>query len=342
MENNELILQNNRLYLHHSFKVDKGQSLNRVDKFLLDRISNTSRNRIQNALKSGNIQVNGLQVKPNYRVKPDDKIEVLLNFPQYEHTLKPEEISIDIVFEDDALIVVNKSAGMVVHPGHGNYSGTLLNGLIHHFDNLPLNSNNKPGLVHRIDKDTSGLLVVAKTEFALQELSKQFKCRTVDKRYVALVWGDLKEEKGTIDVPIGRNPHNRLQMTTFGSTELGKPAITNYQVLERFGQTTLINCTLHTGRTHQIRVHLKYLGHPLFNDIRYGGDQIIKGVTTSKYKQFIHNCFKILPGQSLHAKVLGFNHPYTAEKMVFNSKIPADFEYLIQRWRNYAHQQCMD
>ncbi len=338
MEDNDIVFENQKLYEHFAFTVDKGQSPYRIDKFLLDKIPDITRNRIQNALKEGHIQVNQYQVKPNYRVKPNDEIKVLLNFPQYQHILKAEKIFLDIVYEDQSIIVINKSLGMVVHPGHGNYKGTLLNGLIYHFKGLPLNSDNKPGLVHRLDKDTSGLLVIAKTESSLDHLSKQFKERTVDKEYIALVWGNLKAENGTIDAPIGRNPHNRLQMTTFGSTELGKKAITHFEVLQRFGYTTLISCKLETGRTHQIRVHLKYLGHPLFNDPRYGGNQLIKGIATTKYKQFIHHCFKILPGQALHAKTLGFIHPKTGDQMLFESKLPHQFQALIHRWKNYASQ----
>lgn len=336
MEDSEIIFEDQKLYEHYSFTVDKGQNPYRIDKFLLDRIPDITRNRIQNALKGGNIRVNQYQVKPNYRIKPNDEIKILLNFPQYQHVLQAEKLPLDIVYEDQSIIVVNKSSGMVVHPGHGNYSGTLLNGLIHHFKDLPLNSDSKPGLVHRLDKDTSGLLVIAKTESSLDALSKQFKERTVDKEYVALVWGDLKVEKGTIDVPIGRNPQNRLQMTTFGSTDLGKNAITHFKVLERFGFTTFVSCKLETGRTHQIRVHLKHLGHPLFNDPRYGGNQLLKGIATSKYKNFVHHCFKILPGQALHAKTLGFKHPKTGEEMIIDSEFPNDFETLIRRWKEYA------
>ncbi|MCY4160270.1 MAG: RluA family pseudouridine synthase [Flavobacteriaceae bacterium] len=337
MEGSDLVFENQKLYEHYSLTVDKGQSPYRIDKFLLDRIPDITRNRIQNALKGGNIQVNQLKVKPNYRVKPLDEIKILLNFPQYQHLLKAEKIPVDIVYEDLSIIIVNKPAGMVVHPGHGNYSGTLLNGLIHHFNDLPLNSDNKPGLVHRLDKDTSGLLLIAKTEASLDHLSKQFKERSVDKQYVALVWGDITSEHGTIDVPIGRNPQNRLQMTTFGSSGLGKKAITHFKVLQRFGYTTLISCKLETGRTHQIRVHLKHLGHPLFNDPRYGGNNLLKGIATTKYKQFIHHCFTLLPGQALHAKTLSFIHPKTKERMTFDSRFPVGLNSLIERWKNYVH-----
>ena len=289
----------------------KGQQPLRVDKYLMNYIENATRSKIQQAAKDGNIYVNDVTVKSNYKVKPNDVVRVLFEHPPYEFLLVPEDIPLTIVYEDDALLVVNKPAGMVVHPGHGNYSGTLINALTFHFDNLPNNSSNRPGLVHRIDKDTSGLLVVAKTEEAMTHLAKQFFDKTSEREYIALVWGDVKEDQGTIEGAIGRHPKNRLQNTVFigDDAHKGKPAVTHYKVLERFGYVTLVSCKLETGRTHQIRVHLKHIGHTLFNDERYGGDRILKGTSFSKYKQFVENCFSILPRQALHAKTLGFVHP---------------------------------
>ena len=299
------------LYEHHAFTADKGQAPLRIDKYLMNRIENATRNKIQSAAKDGSIYVNGKPVKSNYKVKPFDEIRVLLVHPPYEYLLTPEDIPLDIVFEDDELLVVNKPAGMVVHPGHGNYSGTLINALIFHFDNLPQNSSNRPGLVHRIDKDTSGLLVIAKTESTMTHLSKQFFDKTSEREYLALVWGNVKDDQGTVEGHIGRHPKNRLQNTVFEGDDIekGKPAVTHYKVVERFGYVTLVSCKLETGRTHQIRVHMKHIGHTLFNDERYSGHQILKGTTFSKYKQFVENCFKILPRQALHAKTLGFVHP---------------------------------
>ncbi len=330
------------LFEHHSFVVDKGQTPLRIDKYLMNRIENATRNKIQSAAKDGSIYVNGTPVKSNYKVKPLDNIRVLLEHPPYEYLLTPEDIPLDIVFEDDALLVVNKPAGMVVHPGHGNYSGTLINALIYHFENLPNNSSDRPGLVHRIDKDTSGLLVIAKTEQAMTHLSKQFFDKTSEREYVAIVWGNIKEDEGTIEGHIGRHPKNRLQNTVFEGDEQdkGKPAITHFKVLERLGYVTLVSCKLETGRTHQIRVHMKHIGHTLFNDERYGGERILKGTTFTKYKQFVDNCFKILPRQALHAKTLGFIHPTTGETMQFDSPIPDDMQQCIAKWRHYAtHMQ---
>ncbi|MEY8847441.1 RluA family pseudouridine synthase [Psychroserpens sp. XS_ASV72] len=329
---------NDELFEHHSFIADKGQTPLRIDKYLMNRIENATRNKIQAAAKDGSIYVNGTPVKSNYKVKPFDEIKVLLEHPPYEYLLTPEDIPLDIVYEDDELLVVNKPAGMVVHPGHGNYSGTLINALIYHFDNLPNNSSNRPGLVHRIDKDTSGLLVIAKTEQTMTHLSKQFFDKTSEREYVALVWGNVEEDRGTIEGHIGRHPKNRLQNTVFEGDDIdkGKPAVTHYKVIERLGYVTLVSCKLETGRTHQIRVHMKYIGHTLFNDERYGGDQILKGTTFSKYKQFVENCFKILPRQALHAKTLGFVHPKTGKQLQFDSPIPEDMQQCIEKWRNYA------
>ncbi|MBT8222060.1 MAG: RluA family pseudouridine synthase, partial [Eudoraea sp.] len=299
------------LYEHHRFVAGKGQEPLRVDKFLMNFIENATRNKIQQAAKSGNIWVNSKVVKQNYKVKAEDEVKVLFEHPPYEFLLTPENIPLDIVFEDDSLLVVNKPAGMVVHPGHGNYSGTLLNALAHHIEELPHNSNGRPGLVHRIDKDTSGLLVIAKTDEAMTHLARQFYDKTSERQYVALVWGSIEEEEGTIEGNIARNPKNRLQMQVFPEGEQGKEAVTHFKVLERLGYVTLVSCELETGRTHQIRVHMKYIGHTLFNDERYGGDKILKGTTFTKYKQFVENCYKILPRQALHAKTLGFIHPKT-------------------------------
>ncbi|WP_323789373.1 RluA family pseudouridine synthase [Psychroserpens sp.] len=326
------------LYEHHSFVADKGQAPLRIDKYLMNRIENATRNKIQAAAKDGSIYVNGTPVKSNYKVKPLDKIRVLLEHPPYEYLLTPEDIPLDVVYEDDQLLVVNKSAGMVVHPGHGNYSGTLINALIFHFENLPNNSSERPGLVHRIDKDTSGLLVIAKTEQAMTHLSKQFFNKTSEREYVAIVWGNIDKDEGTIEGHIGRHPKNRLQNTVFegDDEDKGKPAVTHYKVIERLGYVTLVSCILETGRTHQIRVHMKHIGHTLFNDERYGGERILKGTTFSKYKQFVDNCFKILPRQALHAKTLGFVHPTSGENMRFDSPIPDDMQQCIEKWRHYS------
>ena len=332
------INENKDLYEHFHFVAQKGQQPLRVDKYLMNYIENATRSKIQQAAKDGNIYVNDVTVKSNYKVKPNDVVRVLFEHPPYEFLLVPEDIPLTIVYEDDALLVVNKPAGMVVHPGHGNYSGTLINALTFHFDNLPNNSSNRPGLVHRIDKDTSGLLVVAKTEEAMTHLAKQFFDKTSEREYIALVWGDVKEDQGTIEGAIGRHPKNRLQNTVFtgDDSHKGKPAVTHYKVLERFGYVTLVSCKLETGRTHQIRVHLKHIGHTLFNDERYGGDRILKGTSFSKYKQFVENCFSILPRQALHAKTLGFVHPVTQEKMKFDSSVPDDISQCLEKWRNYS------
>ena len=332
------INENKDLYEHFHFVAQKGQQPLRVDKYLMNYIENATRSKIQQAAKDGNIYVNDVTVKSNYKVKPNDVVRVLFEHPPYEFLLVPEDIPLTIVYEDDALLVINKPAGMVVHPGHGNYSGTLINALTFHFDNLPNNSSNRPGLVHRIDKDTSGLLVVAKTEEAMTHLAKQFFDKTSEREYIALVWGDVKEDQGTIEGAIGRHPKNRLQNTVFTGDDAhkGKPAVTHYKVLERFGYVTLVSCKLETGRTHQIRVHLKHIGHTLFNDERYGGDRILKGTSFSKYKQFVENCFSILTRQALHAKTLGFVHPVTQEKMKFDSSVPDDISQCLEKWRNYS------
>ena len=331
----------NSLFEHFSFTVDKGQTPLRIDKYLMNFVENATRTKIQSAAKSGSIQVNGNIVKSNYKVKPKDKIKVLFEYPPHENLLLPENIDLDIIYEDDELVVVNKPAGMVVHPGHGNYSGTLINALIYHFENLPNNSSNRPGLVHRIDKETSGLLVIAKTEKAMIDLSEQFAKKTSAREYITLVWGNLKEDSGTINEFIGRNPKNRLQNIVFSGDDIekGKSAITHYKVLNRYGYVTLVSCRLETGRTHQIRVHMKHIGHTIFNDSRYGGDLILKGTTFTKYKQFVDNCFKILPRQALHAKTLGFKHPKTKEDLSFDSKIPEDIQQCLDKWESYAKHQ---
>ncbi len=329
------------LYEHYSFLVDKGQSPLRIDKYLMNFIENATRNKIQTSAKNGSIFVNDVPVKSSYKVRANDAIRVLFAHPPHENLLVGEDILIDIVYEDDQLLVVNKPAGMVVHPGHGNYSGTLINALIYHFDNLPKNSSDRPGLVHRIDKDTSGLLVVAKTEEAMTHLSLQFAKKTSEREYIAIVWGNMEEEEGTVEGNIGRHPKNRLQNTVFydDDAEKGKPAVTHYKVLERLGYVTLVTCKLETGRTHQIRVHMKHIGHTLFNDERYGGERILKGTTFTKYKQFVDNCFKVLPRQALHAKTLGFVHPKTGKWMSFTSETPEDMQLCIEKWRNYTKHQ---
>ena len=329
---------NNSLFEHFSFQVDKGQAPLRIDKYLMNFVENATRTKIQAAAKNGSIKVNGIVVKSNYKVKPLDEIKVLFEYPPHENLLIAEDIDLDIIYEDDDLVVINKPAGMVVHPGHGNYSGTLINALIYHFENLPTNSSNRPGLVHRLDKDTSGLLVVAKNDEAMVHLSNQFAEKTSKREYTAMVWGNLKEDSGKIDNYIGRNPKNRLQNIVLDedNVENGKRAITNFEVLSRMNYVNLVKCTLETGRTHQIRVHMKHIGHTLFNDERYGGDSILKGTTFTKYKQFVENCFKLLPRQALHAKTLGFIHPKTGEFMQFDSELPEDFKSCIEKWENYT------
>jgi len=333
---NTLDSNNDELFEHYRFVASKGQDPLRVDKFLMNFIENATRNKIQQAAKEGHIWVNDSIVKQNYKVKAGDEVKVLFAHPPYEFLLTPEDIPLDIVYEDEVLLVVNKPAGMVVHPGHGNYSGTLINALVHHVDNLPVNSNERPGLVHRIDKDTSGLLVVAKTEAAMTHLAKQFFDKTSEREYVALVWGHVDDDNGIVEGYIGRNPKNRLQMQVFPDGDQGKEAITHYKVIERLGYVTLVSCKLETGRTHQIRVHMKYIGHTLFNDERYGGNKILKGTTFTKYKQFVDNAFKILPRQALHAKTLGFVHPVSGKLLRFDTEIPEDMTRCIEKWRQYV------
>lgn len=326
------------LYEHFRVVADKGQQLLRVDKFLFDHLKDASRNRIQSAARAGFIHVNDKPVKSNYRVKPFDVVTLLLDRPRYENKIEPEDISLNIVYEDSELLVVNKPAGLVVHPGCGNYTGTLVNAIAWHLKDDPKYDPNDPavGLVHRIDKDTSGLLVVAKTPDAKTKLGLQFFNKTTRRRYNALVWGNLQEEEGRIEGNIARNPRDRMQMAVFDpSSEIGKHAVTHYRVLKRYGYVSFVECVLETGRTHQIRVHMKHIGHPLFNDERYGGEQILRGTHSSSYNSFIHNCFLTCPRQALHARTLGFKHPKTGEEMDFTTELPADMTALLQKWDTY-------
>ncbi|MDD2797883.1 MAG: RluA family pseudouridine synthase [Bacteroidales bacterium] len=335
-EDSDLVVET-EMFEHFRYIADKGQTPMRVDKFLVGRMENGTRNRIQNAAEAGCILANGKSVKSNYKVKPLDVVTVVMERPRREIEIIPEDLSLNIIYEDVDLLVVNKPPGLVVHPGHGNYTGTLVNGLAYHFRNDPSFNADDPrlGLVHRIDKDTSGLVVIAKTEEAKTKLSEQFFNKTTKRRYVALVWGTLSNEEGTVEGHIGRSLKNRLEMTVFPEGEFGKPAVTHYTVLEKLGYVTLVECRLETGRTHQIRVHMKHIGHTLFNDSRYGGDEVLKGTHFSKYKQFVQNCFAVCPRQALHAKTLGFIHPRTGEEMYFDSEIPTDMQMLVERWRNY-------
>lgn len=327
----------NELYEHFRFVADKGQQLLRVDKFLVARIEKSSRNRIQQAADAGCILVNGKAVKSNYRVKPLDVVSVVMDRPRYELEIIAEDIPLDIVYEDKHLLVVNKPAGLVVHPGHGNYHGTLVNALAYHFRDNPDYDVNDPrmGLVHRIDKDTSGLLVVAKTPDAKTSLGKQFFNKTTKREYVAVVWGQPTPADGRIEGNIGRSLKDRLQMAVFPDGDYGKHAVTHYHTIEPLGYVSVVKCVLETGRTHQIRVHMKHIGHPLFNDARYGGDVILRGTTSAKYRQFVANCFNTCPRQALHARTLGFVHPETGEEMFFSAPIPPDMTALIERWENY-------
>jgi len=334
----EELVEQQELFEHHRFKVDPGQTMVRIDKFLFTRMENTSRTRIQNAANAGNILVNNNPVKPSYRIKPDDIVQIVLPNPPREIELIPENIPLNIVYEDDDVVVVNKEAGMVVHPGYGNYTGTLVNALMWHFKDLPLFSTGelRPGLVHRIDKDTSGILVIAKNELSLNRLSKQFYDHTTDRKYIALVWGLPEPPAGTISGNVGRSIRDRKIMQVFPDGNQGKSAITHYRLIENLGYISMVECKLETGRTHQIRVHFSYIKHPLFNDEVYGGDQILKGTTFAKYQQFVRNCFKILPRQALHAKSLAFDHPVTRKRLSFDSELPDDMKQVIEKWRNYS------
>ena len=370
--------QEQDLYEHFRLVMPKGQELLRIDKYLMNHIQNATRTKIQQAAEVGNIRVNDKPVKSNYRVKPFDVITILFAHPPREIELIPQNIPINIMHEDDDIIIVNKNAGMVVHPGFGNYKDTLINALVYHFENLPvrkefkreeiqnskekttrnkkqetrnqepnkqfntIDSRIRPGLVHRIDKNTSGILVVAKTDNAMNKLAAQFFDHSIDRTYWALVWGDVKENKGTITGNVGRHPNDRMLITVFPQGDEGKHAVTYYKVLERFGYVTLVECTLETGRTHQIRVHMKHIGHTLFNDERYGGNRILKGTTFSKYKQFVENCFEIMPRQGLHAKSLGFKHPATGKYIHFDSELPPDMKAVIEKWRHYATHKVLE
>lgn len=328
----------NELYEHFRFTVDKGQTPVRIDKYLTERIVSASRNRIQQAADAGYVMVNDKAVKSNYKVKPCDSIVIMMDYPKYENDIIPEDIPLNVVYEDDQLMVINKPAGLVVHPGCGNYHGTLVNAIAWHLRENKNYDPNDPavGLVHRIDKDTSGLLVVAKTPDAKTNLGLQFFHKTTKRTYNALVWGNMEQDEGTIETNIARNPKDRMQMAAFTDENIGKHAITHYKALERFCYVTLVECRLETGRTHQIRVHMKHIGHVLFNDERYGGNEILRGLKTNKYKQFITNCFEICPRQALHAKTLGFTHPSTGKEMFFDSELPEDMTTLLDKWRNYT------
>lgn len=325
------------LYEHFRVVVDKGQAPARIDKYLADKFANISRNRIQLAADAGMLRANDKPVKSSYKVKGDDILTIMMDRPRYDHDIKPENIALDIVYEDTDIMVINKPAGMVVHPGCGNYSGTMVNAIAWHLKDNPKYDPNDPsvGLVHRIDKDTSGLLVVAKTPEAKTDLGWQFFNKTTKRKYIALVWGIIDEDDGTIEGNIGRNPKDRMQMAVLSDPTQGKHAITHFHVLERLGYITKVECMLETGRTHQIRIHMKHIGHVLFNDARYGGNQILKGTNFSKYKQFVENCFKTCPRQALHAMTLGFVHPRTKEEMFFTAPLPDDMSNLIDKWRNY-------
>ena len=337
LENDPSEDESGELYEHIRIVVDKGQAQERIDTFLTNHIQNISRNRVQNAAKAGNILVNDKAVKQNYKVKPNDVISIVFSYPPREIDITPQEIPLDIVYEDADVIVINKQAGLVVHPGHGNYEGTLLHGLAYHFEQTHQAVENRFGyLVHRIDKDTTGLMIVAKNETAQAILAHQFFEHTIHRRYHALVWGDFDEDEGTIVGHIGRSANDRRKMTVYPNGDHGKEAITHWRVLERFGYVTLNEYRLETGRTHQIRVHSQYIGHPLFNDATYGGDVILKGTTFSKYKQFIENCFRLMPRHALHAKELGFVHPTTGKEKLFTSELPDDLAAVIEKWRNYT------
>ena len=328
------------LYEHFRVVVDKGQESVRIDKFLFERMQHSSRNRIQKAADAGYIHVNNVPVKSNYKVRPEDVITLMLDRPKHDNRIEAEDIPLDIVYEDDVLMVVNKPAGLVVHPGAGNFHGTLINAIALHLKDMPSFDPNDPdvGLVHRIDKDTSGLLVIAKTPDAKTALGKQFFNKTTHRSYNAIVWGNITEDEGRIEGNIARDPKDRLRMTVFPpDSEVGKPAVTHYRVIERFGYTTLIECILETGRTHQIRAHMKHIGHPLFGDERYGGTEILRGQRSSTYKAFIRNCLALCNRQALHARTLGFVHPVTGEQMDFTSELPADLSALIEKWRGFVN-----
>lgn len=326
------------LFEHHSFTVDKGQTLTRIDKFLTDKVANATRNKVQNAIDAGNVLVNGKPTKSNYKIKPFDEIKVFLEKPPRDTEVVPEKIPLNILFEDEHLMVVNKPPGMVVHPAHGNWTGTLVNALVYYFNQLPTMPGNtgRPGLVHRIDKDTSGLLVIAKSELAMTDLANQFFHHHIDRTYLALVWGEPEQDEGTIVAHVGRSAKDRKVMDAFPDGSQGKHAVTHWKVLKRLRYVSLIQCNLETGRTHQIRAHMKFLGHPLFNDAMYGGDKIRKGTQFAKYKTFVQNCFNLMPRQALHAMSLGFVHPVTKKRLYFETPLPEDFAAVLDKWENYV------
>lgn len=338
-DESDLIETNDELFEHFALTVDKGQEALRIDKFLTARLMRVSRTKINEACVQGNVWVNDKVVSANYKIKPNDVVKILLPHPKIENEIVAENIPLNIVYEDDDVLVVNKPAGMVVHPASGNYTGTLVNALMFYLNNLPFAEGNevRPGLVHRIDKNTSGLVVIAKNEFAMNFLTRQFAEHTIDRKYIALVWGDFDVEEGTIEGNVGRNLRFRKFMDVFPEGDQGKEAITHYKVLEHIGYVALVECKLETGRTHQIRVHMKHIGHPVFNDDTYGGDKIIKGTVYTKYKQFVENCFKLCPRQALHAKSLGFIHPVTKKHLFFECDIPEDMRLVIEKWRNYIN-----
>lgn len=327
------------LYEHHRIVVDKGQALLRVDKFLMDRLPNVTRNKLQEAIRSESVQVNDKAVKVSYKVKPSDVITITLPDPPRDTDIIPEDIPLNILYEDNELLLVNKPAGMVVHPAYNNWTGTLVNALTYYLQNLPTSRNGegRPGLVHRIDKDTSGLLVIAKTDYSMAYLAKQFFDHTIERTYFALVWGSLKEDSGTITGHVGRSPKDRRVMTVYPDGEYGKHAVTHYKVLRRFKYVTLVQCNLETGRTHQIRAHMKFIGHPLFSDATYGGDKILQGQINGSFRTFVENAFKLMPRQALHAKSLGFKHPVTKEILQFSSELPKDFVAVLDKWSLYEN-----
>lgn len=334
--------ENSELYEHHRIVVDPGQQALRIDKFLMGRIENATRNKIQLAIKAGNVLVNDAAIKPNYKVKSGDVIRVVLSYPPREIEVVPEDIPLNIVYEDQDLLIVNKEAGMVVHPAYANYNGTLVNALAYYLQKEDENQQEAgPFLVHRIDKDTSGLMVAAKNELAQNRLAKVFFYHNIERKYQALVWGDVQAESATIEGHVGRSPKDRRVMQVFPDGSYGKEAVTHYKVLKRFGYVTLVECKLETGRTHQIRAHMRYIGHPLFNDKRYGGDQILKGTPFTKYKQFVKNCFNIIPRQALHAKSLGFSHPSSGELLHFDSELPEDMQQVLKKWETYTSNRLI-
>ena len=337
MTEKDLEIEEEGLFEHYRFEIDKGQEPIRIDKFITEKLAFASRNKVQQAIESGNVVVNGKAIKSNYKLRGKDIIQIILPNPTYDYTVTPEDIPLDIIYEDDEIMVINKPVGMVVHPGHGNATGTLVHALLWHCKDLPqITGETRPGLVHRIDKNTTGLMVVGKTEHALNFLSKQFFDRTIDREYVALAWGDIAENKGRIDCNIARNPNNRKLFKAVPDGTSGKNAVTNYEVLKRFGYVTLVKCKLETGRTHQIRVHLKYIGHTLFGDEVYGGHEVLAGTVYTKYKQFISNCLELMPQQALHAKSIGFIHPTTKKYMYFEQEMPDNFLDLLAKWENYT------